>query len=61
MRAQQKPFQVIKAKLPPRASRKESEPVVIVVDKSQRDEQKRRDKRAKALAVQAFRCWRPGG
>jgi hypothetical protein len=31
----------------------------VVADKARAD-QKRRDKRAKALAAQAFRNWRPG-
>jgi hypothetical protein len=52
-------FVVVHAKLPAK-ERRDSEPVVVESIDPQRTEQKQRDRRVKALAVQAFRNWRPG-
>jgi hypothetical protein len=58
MRTQRKPFVVEKRHLPAKASPKE--PKLVVVDKGERDERKRREKWAKAITAQAFQHWRPG-
>lgn len=57
MKAPIKPFIVVRGHLPAK-ERPHVEPVVVV-DKTKAD-QKRRDKRLKALASAAFRNWRPG-
>lgn len=58
MRARQKPFVVERGRLP--ARRKERELVVVESIDPRRADQRRRDKRVKALALQAFRNWKPG-
>jgi hypothetical protein len=58
-----KPFTVIRAKLEPRPKLAEvsrAEPIIVEAVDPRRDDQRKRDKRAKALAAQAFRNWRPG-
>ena len=53
VRAQAKPFLVIRAKLPARVRREESA-VVIVADKSERDERKHRKTFARQIAALEF-------
>jgi hypothetical protein len=51
-----RPFIVEKRALAPKPRAAE---VVVVVDQA-KDEEKKRDRRIKALAANAFRNWRPG-
>lgn len=60
MRAPIKPFVVVRAKLEPRPKLGEVSRPEPVVDQARLAEERRRERRIKGFASEAFKRWRPG-